>query len=99
MSPKPFNKHYYYTTTTTTEIAPPQKRKRYADTAKAASEDSQAPKLVPKRATALPKTVKALPIKAITASEALRGLRQDFYSESEGKESEYKSENSIIDEL
>jgi hypothetical protein len=40
-------------------MAPPQKRKRHADTAKAASEDSQTPKLVPNQATVLPKTVKA----------------------------------------
>jgi hypothetical protein len=63
-----------------------------------ASEDSQAPKLVPKQITVLLKTVKVLPIKAITASEVLRGLRQDFHSESEGEKSEYESENSIINE-
>jgi hypothetical protein len=57
-------------------MAPPQNRKRHADTAKAASEDSQAPKLVPKRATALPKTVKAttnrvLPTKLLVTTKAI----------------------------
>jgi hypothetical protein len=73
-------------------MAPPQKRKRHADTAKEASE---APELVPKRIKAPLKTAKVL----ITASqESLLQLRQDFYSESEEEESEYESEDNIIDQ-
>jgi hypothetical protein len=44
---------YNYTTNTTADIAPPQKRKWQADTAKAASEDLQAPELVQKRTKVL----------------------------------------------
>jgi hypothetical protein len=79
-------------------MVPPQKRKRHTDTTKIASENSQAPKLVPKQVIVLLKTVKVLLIKAITPSEILRGLRQDFYNESESKESEHESENNIINE-
>jgi hypothetical protein len=57
-------------------MAPPQNRKRHADTAKTASEDSQVPKLVPKQATALLKTVKAttnrvLPTKSLVKTKTI----------------------------
>jgi hypothetical protein len=57
-------------------MAPPQKRKRHADTAKVASENSQAPKLVPNQVIVVPKTVKAttnrvLPTKSLVTTKAI----------------------------
>jgi hypothetical protein len=85
-------------------MAPPKKRKQQADTTKTASEDPQeAPEPVSKR-TKIHKTTKAPPTKifftkVITNNKIPKQLRQDFHNKPEGEESEYKSKNSIINEL